>query len=172
MVQHLQSIIPDTMTSELAEKAALEYNKMHPRVASVADGRKLVYCDAAIIDKNHFLDPKSNAVFKVNHLTMDAEPSSAHRPPEKKQFESSRLAVEASLEGYVKKRFPSPKTAWAVYASATGLVVQIVVENLNERNMWAGLWDSRWALVMKDGKSAEVEGVIRVHAHYHEGRHI
>lgn len=170
MITHLQSLIPDTMTRELAEGAAFEYNKTHARVASVADGRKLVYCDTAVIDKHFFLDPKTNSVFKINHLTMEAEISSSHQPPVKKQFEPYRVAVESTLEGYVKKRFPSPKTAWAVYATSGGLIVQIVVENLNERNMWAGLWDSRWVLVMKDGKSADVEGHIRVHAHYHEGR--
>lgn len=172
MVKHLQSLIPDAMTSELTEKVASEYNKTHPRIASVADGRKLVYCDVAIIDKNHFVDPKTSSVLKINHLTMEAEVSSTHRPPEKKQFEPYRVAVESTLEGYVTKRFPSPKTAWAVYVTGDGLIVQIVVENLNERNMWAGLWDSRWVLVMKDGKSADVEGHIRVHAHYHEGRHV
>lgn len=170
MVSHLQSLLPDTMTVELVEKVAFDYNKTHPRVASTSDGRKLVYCDVSVIDKNSFLDPKTNTIFKIHHLTMEAEPSPSPRPPEKKKLEPHRVSVESAVESYVKRRFPSPHAAVAVYATSDSVIVQIVVENVNSRNMWSGLWSSRWVLSMRDGKSAEVEGEVRIHAHYHEGK--
>jgi hypothetical protein len=121
------------------------------------------------MDKQHFLDPKSHMIYKIHHTTMEAEPSSAVNIPKKDYNESMRTAVQTSIENYVNKTYSIDNSACAVFGAPNAIVIHIVAEKINAKNMWAGSWSSRWTVTFTNSTTARLDGLIQIHAYYHEG---
>lgn len=164
MASALQSIAPAAASNAMVEAAAADYSSKHPRLVVVGESN-LIVCAAAMVDANHFYDPTTNLTYTINHVTMEAAPSPSVHAPAKSPHENYRAAIAKSLEEYKAMRF-FKNSASAVYARDGHIYVCLVVENINQKNMWGGSWVSLWSVDIKS--SVLLKGVIHIHAHYYE----
>ncbi|KAF9159864.1 F-actin-capping protein [Actinomortierella ambigua] len=115
------------------------------------------------IDNDHFIDPKSSKVFKLDHLRQVATDVEDHTPDE--SMEELRKAVESAVDDYTTNYYA--EGLGAVYASSSeGKVTVAIVHNkYSPSNFWNGRWRSVWTLEPESGK---VSGLLKAHVHYYE----
>ncbi|KAG0237962.1 F-actin-capping protein [Actinomortierella wolfii] len=113
------------------------------------------------VDSDHFIDPKSSKVFKLDHLRQVATDVEDHTADE--SMEELRKAVEKAMDGYTADYYAEGLSA--VYAANGTVTVAIVHNKYSPSNFWNGRWRSLWTLEADSGK---VTGKLKAHVHYYE----
>ncbi|KAF9978522.1 F-actin-capping protein [Actinomortierella ambigua] len=113
------------------------------------------------VDSDHFIDPKSSKVFKLDHLRQMATDVEDHTPDE--ALEELRKAVEKAVDTYTANYYAEGLAA--VYASNGTVTVAIVHNKYSPSNFWNGRWRSMWTLEVESGK---LTGLLKAHVHYYE----
>ncbi|KAF9987408.1 F-actin-capping protein [Modicella reniformis] len=114
-----------------------------------------------LVENDRFLHPKTNKVFKLDHVRQMASDPEDHTMDE--EIEELRKAVEKSAEEYVADRFSEGVVA--VYGSKGVITIAIVHNKYSPSNFWNGRWRSIWRL---DTSTSELKGTLRCKVHYYE----
>ncbi|KAG0301306.1 F-actin-capping protein [Dissophora globulifera] len=113
------------------------------------------------IDSDHFLHPKTNKVFKLDHFRQIASDPEDHTVDE--EMEELRKVVEKDVEDYVGDRYA--EGVLAVYGAQGVITIAIVHNKYSPSNFWNGRWRSVWTL---DTATGEVKGSLKCKVHYYE----
>eukprot|EP00162_Nutomonas_longa_P006453 comp17005_c0_seq1/m.27953 comp17005_c0_seq1/g.27953 ORF comp17005_c0_seq1/g.27953 comp17005_c0_seq1/m.27953 type:complete len:279 (-) comp17005_c0_seq1:102-938(-) len=121
------------------------------------------------IDSTHYVDPISNVVVTVDHLTCSA---TGTRGLTESKFLVSQESVKKDLNdlvgSYVKDHF-AQGSCGVVYATNEGgnvvMTVCIAGTKTSPRNFWSGRWRSVWSFTLG---SNELKGNIKIVGHYYE----
>lgn len=166
----LTALNPQFNDDAVVEAAALRYSSKNARVVMLPSGANAVLCQESFINSRHFYDPKTGEVYKIDHCTLAVEPSSAAALAPNSALEPLRLAIQAAMEQYLQRRFPTKGSAVGVYAKNSVITVAIVAENASSKNMWGGSWSSTWTINCTS--APVVKGVVEIKAHFFEDSNI
>jgi len=157
------------MNDELASRIAHVYNTKNNSVVTAPSGSRVVLGTAGEED-NKFVDPTTGSLFEVDHLSLAAKESAATHSTDS-ALELSRAALQSSLSTYKAAKYSAEEAAASVYAKGGKIIVLVSGEKANLRNFWSGRWASWWTITIAGGK-ANVEGEVKIHAHYFEDGNI
>mmetsp|Transcript_3644 Transcript_3644/g.7888 ORF Transcript_3644/g.7888 Transcript_3644/m.7888 type:complete len:290 (-) Transcript_3644:205-1074(-) len=164
----VRKIIPaDLLSDEMAGDIARVSNLRNGKVVVTPSGNKAVLTAAGEVDVTRYVDPKTGAVFSVDHLTLSTSEDAATVANDNEGQELQRAALQSAAEKYVLSNYPSEYSAAGAYAKDDGFSIVISGEKINLRNFWSGRWTSSWTLQAKDG-AATLSGDIKLHVHYYE----
>mmetsp|Transcript_33267 Transcript_33267/g.41847 ORF Transcript_33267/g.41847 Transcript_33267/m.41847 type:complete len:276 (+) Transcript_33267:123-950(+) len=178
ILSDIEKLLPGKIISEeLKQTMFRAYNLSTMRLINTED-QKMILHHAGEVDGAHFVDPATNTVREINHVTaaVVGEP----RPYEvTSTLEPARSALQKALGGYAREHYSQPSTefAWGCYVAppsqgALGLVVALKAERLNLRNLWAGSWQAEFFLPLAASPAAGtaekslLTGTIQIHGHY------
>ncbi|KAG0316754.1 F-actin-capping protein, partial [Dissophora globulifera] len=146
-------------TRKLSRKEIKEKQKR--RAAAKKRGEEVLVSKHGQIDSDHFLHPKTNKVFKLDHFRQIASDPEDHTVDE--EMEELRKVVEKDVEDYVGDRYA--EGVLAVYGAQGVITIAIVHNKYSPSNFWNGRWRSVWTL---DTATGEVKGSLKCKVHYYE----
>jgi capping protein (actin filament) muscle Z-line, alpha len=160
----------DLISDQVASSAARVFNLKTGVVVTDPTGQKVVVAKEGEIKTSTYLNSHTGTLFGFNHLTRQvSEVASDAAPPVPHPNEQHRVALQEKSDEYLKKRYVTTEAATGVFAlSKTVLILRIIGEKTNLRNMWSGKWSSEWTITMRGTGQVSLAGSIRIHAHYFE----
>ncbi|KAI1321593.1 F-actin-capping protein [Mortierella claussenii] len=122
---------------------------------------KVIISKHGHVEGERFLHPKTNKVFKLDHLRQIASDPEEYTVDE--EIEELRKAIEHSTEEYIADRYAEGVSA--VYGSKGKVTIAIVHNKYSPSNFWNGRWRSVWHL---DTTTHQVNGTLKCKVHYYE----
>ncbi|KAJ1975830.1 F-actin-capping protein subunit alpha, partial [Dimargaris verticillata] len=113
------------------------------------------------VDATHFIDPRSQQIFKFDHLRQVANKPQSHTVHE--ATEELRTAADKLVEQYVADHYP--EGASLTIGQDNQLTILVVSNKFNPDNFWNGRWRAVWTL---DLATCELKGTAKVVVHYYE----
>eukprot|EP01031_Cornospumella_fuschlensis_P027282 gene27282-32954_t len=168
IAQHyLLSSPPGQFNEVLTGNIARVGNLKASKVVTAPSGNKALITPAAEVETNNYVDPISQTVFAVDHLTLATRPSDLSPPSS--HLDDVRAALQVRLTSYSNASYhPTEARAAGVYLSATGgLTLVVTGERASLKNFWSGRWTSVWTLSVNEG-GCTLAGELKIHVHYFE----
>ncbi|KAF8923727.1 F-actin-capping protein subunit alpha [Dissophora ornata] len=122
---------------------------------------KVIVSKHGQVDGERFLHPKTNKVFKLDHLRQIASDPEDHTVDE--EIEELRKVIEKDTEAYVADRYNEGVSS--VYGSKGVITIAIVHNKYSPSNFWNGRWRSVWTL---DTATGVVKATLKCKVHYYE----
>lgn len=170
ILKDVRKLVPTgLLTDALATGIARAYNLKNGKVVTSPSGNKVLLSSSSEVDNTHYVDPVTNQVFSVDHLTLVTAADSTVKSPHA-SLESKRAALQKTLKEYLDRTYKPEDSAVGVYVQNDHIVVVLTSEKPNLRNYWAGRWTSTWTLKLSPKLS--LSGETKVNAHYFEDGNI
>lgn len=165
----VKKLLPDGLLTDGALSGAYRVYNLENCVSSDLNGEKVLICKSAEVDPTHYVDPKSKQVFGFNHISQevvasDVQPSASDMDEATAEYSS---AVQKALDDYCAGQYPDGRGQGSVYFKGGKLEIVICSSRDNLRNYYSGNWRSTFTVSLSQN-SAEISGVIKLHAHYFE----
>jgi len=158
------------LTDALSTGIARAFNIKNGRVVTSPSNNKVAISAASELDATHYIDPATQEVFLVDHLTLATTADRTANTRIDSTLEKKCAALNTALKSYLEHQYKPEDSAIGAYPMNGNIVVVLVSEKPNLRNYWSGRWASVWTI--KAGSAFSISGEIKVHAHYFEDGNI
>lgn len=165
----VKKLLPDGLLTDGVLSGACRVYNLENVVSSDLNGSKVLICKSAEVDPTHYVDPKSKQVFGFNHITQevvasDVQPSSSDMDSSSAEY---CAAIQKAVNNYCSSQYPNDRGQGSVYFKDGQMEIVICSSRNNLRNFYSGNWRSTFTVALSQN-SAEMSGVIKLHAHYFE----
>jgi len=165
----VKKLLPDGLLTDGVLSGACRVYNLENCISSDLNGEKVLVCKAAEVDPTHYIDPKSKQIFGFNHITQKVVASDVQPAPSEMDDTSAEYcdSLQKAVDKYCAVQYPDGRGKGLVYFKDGQLEVVICSSKENMRNFYTGNWRSLFTVSLSQN-SAELSGVIKLHAHYFE----